>query len=245
MYIDYATLETCATATESVVVIDVWRSFTTTAYAFAAGVRDILVVATAGEATALRWRYPNAILMGLGELGGKPAAGFDYGNSPAELRGCDLRGRRMIQCTPNGTPGLVGSVRARTLIAGSFVCAEATVRYLRRQASERVTFVCTEAGIADLACAEYMAALLREEKPDADVILENIRAAWWKQAHILLERGKLTEVQKEKLEADLNCCLGLDRFEFAMEVQRRDGLLVMEAVAEMNQEKPTLWHRAA
>lgn len=240
MYIDYATLETCATATESVVVIDVWRSFTTTAYAFAAGVRDILVVATADEALALHSRFPLAILMGLGELGGKPAAGFGYGNSPAELQECDLRGRRMIQCTPNGTPGLVRSVKAQTLLAGSFVCAETTVCLLKRQATERVTFVCTEEGIADRACAEYMAALLRNEKPKADVLLENIRTAWREQARTLMERGVLTEAQKDKLEADLNCCLALDRFDFAMEVQRRNGLLVMEAVADSNQKSSAL-----
>jgi 2-phosphosulfolactate phosphatase len=230
--IDFATLETCAAATGSVVVIDVWRSFTTTAYAFAAGVQDILVVASADEAFALHARFPAAILMGLGELGGKPAAGFDYGNSPAELRAGDLHGRRMIQCTPNGTPGLVRSVHAETLLAGSFVCAHATVRYLQHLAARRVTFVCTEAGIADRACADYMAALLRDEKPEAGGFLENIRTAWREKAITLLERGVLTEAKKDKLEADLNCCLALDRFDFAMEVHRRNGLLVMEAVAE-------------
>ena len=64
MYIDHATLETCATATGSVVVIDVWRSFTTTAYAFSAGVQDILVAASADEAFTLHSRFPTAILMG-------------------------------------------------------------------------------------------------------------------------------------------------------------------------------------
>ena len=231
MYIDYATLETCAAATESVVVIDVWRSFTTAAYAFAAGVQDILVAASADEAFALHARFPMAQLMGLGELGGKPKAGFDYGNSPAELRAGDLRGRRMIQCTPNGTPGLVRSVNARILAAGSLVCAQATARYLQRLETRRVTFVCTEAGIADRACAEYMAALLRDEKPDAGGLCESIRADWRRHAHTLLERGVLTEAQKDRLEADLNCCLAVDLFDFVMEVQLRDGLLVMEAAA--------------
>jgi 2-phosphosulfolactate phosphatase len=84
---------------------------------------------------------------GDGKLGREPTDGFDYGNSPAELQDCDLRGRRIIQCTPNGTPGLVHSVNARVLVAGSLVRARATVRYLKRKALERVTFVCTEVGI--------------------------------------------------------------------------------------------------
>lgn len=230
MQIDYATLETCAVATEVVVVVDVWRSFTTAAYAFQAGVHKIFVAASTQEALALRARYPEAILMGMGELGGKPAEGFDYGNSPAELREADLHDRQIIiLCTPNGTPGLVRSVNARILVAGSLVCAEATVRYLKRQALERITFVCTEEGIADLACAQYLAALLCGKKSEAETRLRQIRAAWLEQAYILVSRGILGAAQVHRLEADLNCCLALDLFDFALVVQRRDGLLVMEA----------------
>lgn len=232
MHIDYVTPETCATATESVVVVDVWRSFTTAAYVFAAGARDILVAASTEEAMALRSRFPQAVLMGMGKLGGEPAAGFDYGNSPAEVRGYAWRDRRIIQCTPNGTPGLVRSVNAQTLVAGSLVCARATVSYLKRQAPERVTFVCTEDGIADQACAEYMTALLHEEQPKTDVMLSAIRAAGLEHAHALISRGVLTESQGCRLEADLNCCLELDRFDFAMVAQRCDGDLVMEAMRE-------------
>ena len=47
MYIRTATLETCSTAT--VIVIDVWRSFTTAPFAFAAGARDIVPVGSVGE----------------------------------------------------------------------------------------------------------------------------------------------------------------------------------------------------
>jgi 2-phosphosulfolactate phosphatase len=215
-----------------VVVIDVWRSFTTAAYVFAAGARDILVAASTEEAMALRSRFPKAVLMGMGRLGGEPAVGFDFGNSPAEVRGYHWRDRDVIQCTPNGTPGLVRSVNARTLVAGSLVCARATVCYLKRQTPERVTFVCTEDGIADQACAEYMTALLCDEQPETAMMLGTIRAAGLEHARVLLSRGVLTEAQADRLEADLNCCLELDRFDFAMVAQRRAGDLVMEAMGE-------------
>jgi len=170
--------------------------------------------------------------MGMGELGGEPAKGFDYGNSPAEVRERGWHDRRIILCTPNGTSGLVRSVKSRTLVAGSLVCARATVGYLKRQASERVTFVCTEKGIADKACAEYMTALLRNEQPEADVMLGKIRAAWLEHGRALLARGVFTQAQLDKLEEDLNCCLELDQYNFVMRVERCDGLLVMKAMTE-------------
>jgi hypothetical protein len=47
VYICTATLETCSATTDTVVVIDVWRSFTTAP--FAAGARDIVPIGSVGE----------------------------------------------------------------------------------------------------------------------------------------------------------------------------------------------------
>jgi 2-phosphosulfolactate phosphatase len=232
MQIDYLGPEIQITATDCVVVVDVWRSFTTSAYAFAAGAHQMIVVASEQEALSLHSQIPAAIVMGMGRLGGEPAAGFDYGNSPADIQACDLRGQSIIFCTPNGTPGLVRSANARTLVAGSFVCANATIRYIQQQRPERVAFVCTEPGIADQAYAEYMAMRLRDETPDAATILDQICTAGLEHARKLISQGKLTQTQADRLEADLNCCLALDRFDFAMVAQPRDGYLVLEDVKE-------------
>jgi len=227
--IHYATLETCSTITDTCVVIDVWRSFTTAACAFDAGVRDIIPVDSAEEALALRGRFPGALLMGMGELDGTPAEGFDYGNSPAALMKDDLRDRRVIQCTPNGTRGIVRSVNAKMLLTSSFVCAGATVRYIEARLPARVTFVTTEQTGEDQACAEYMAALLGGETPDAAGLLGRIHDKALRDFRTYISRGIWTKAQGTALEADLDCCLSLDRFDFAMVVQQRDGLLVMEA----------------
>src|SRR5690242_17004327 len=141
MRIEHTTRETCGDATGAVVAIDVLRAFTTAAFAFAAGARDIVLVGEVEEALALRARFPGALAMG--EVGGLPIPGFDFGNSPADLAGHDLHGRRIIQRTSAGTQGMVLSRRAETLLAASFVCAGATARYLQRAAPECVTFVIT------------------------------------------------------------------------------------------------------
>jgi phosphosulfolactate phosphohydrolase-like enzyme len=53
-----ATLETCSQATGTVVAIDVLRAFSTAAYAFDAGARDITLVSTVAQALALAIACP-------------------------------------------------------------------------------------------------------------------------------------------------------------------------------------------
>lgn len=226
MEIEQATLETCHTAGGAVVAIDVLRAFTTAAYAFAAGASDILLVSTAEEVLALRQRFPGALTMGEVD-GGRTFAGFDFSNSPSALAGLDLAGRRLIHRTSAGTQGVVRSTQADLLSGSSFVCAGATARYLRRQSPERVTFVVTgivygRDGDEDIACADYQTALLRGEQPD---VAPFIRRVYESSAARLF-----TPDQPDFPPADLERCTEVDRFNFAMPVERREGLLVMRAV---------------
>jgi 2-phosphosulfolactate phosphatase len=159
-----ATLDTCANETGTVIVIDVIRAFTTAAFAFAAGARDIALVSSIDEAFALRKCAPGLLLMG--EEGGRPVPGFDFGNSPAALVEQDLSRRRLVQRTSQGTQGVVRSRKATELLAASFVCAGATARYVRRSAPDMLSFVITGArlpgeGDEDAACADYLEQLLR------------------------------------------------------------------------------------
>ena len=227
MQIERATNDTCGSATGTVVVIDVIRAFTTAAYAFAAGAREITLVGTVAEALALRERRPGALMMG--EVDGLPAAGFDLDNSPAALIGRDLGGLRLIHRTTAGTQGVVRSLRAETLLASSFVCASATARYITRQSPASVTLVVTgillgRDGDEDAAYADYLAALLRGATPDPAPYIQRVYAS-------TAGRMFADTAQPEYPAADLACCTELDRFDFAMLVERRDGLLVMQPVA--------------
>src|SRR5690349_20082319 len=105
--IERATNDTCGDATGAVVAIDVLRAFTTAAFAFAAGAREILLVSTVAEALALRERFPGSFIMG--EVDGLPVDGFDFSNSPGDQLGRDFGGARFIQRTSAGTQGVVCS----------------------------------------------------------------------------------------------------------------------------------------
>lgn len=224
MRLERANLETCGDVTDTVVVIDVLRAFTTAAYAFAAGAGEILLVSAVDEALALRERFPGALVMG--EVHGLPVEGFDFSNSPADLLGRDLGGRRMIQRTSAGTQGVVRSLRADTLLAGSFVCAAATARYIAGHAPACVTFVITgiytdRDGDEDAACADYLAALLAGRRPDPAPFLQRVRDS-------TPGRWFADPAQPDYPAQDLDLCVAVDRFDFAMLVERRDGLLVMQ-----------------
>ena len=77
-------------ATGVVVVIDVMCAFTTAAYAFAAGIDEIDLVATVEEALTIPGFQ-------VGEVGGQVIPGFDHNNSPSQLRGRRLSGRAVMR----------------------------------------------------------------------------------------------------------------------------------------------------
>lgn len=227
MKFHYTTLETCPDATGAVVAIDVVRAFTTAAYAFAAGASEIILAGTVEEALALRRRFPDTLVMG--EVDGLSIPEFDFGNSPTQIAALDLTGRRLVQRTTAGTQGVVRSTKADLLLAGSLVCAGATVRYLRQVQPETVTFVITgillgRDGDEDIACADYMAALLRDEQPDIAPFVRRVYESTT--GHLFTDPA-----HPEFPAADLARCVEVDRFDFAMVVERREGLWLLKPVS--------------
>ncbi|MFC5302079.1 2-phosphosulfolactate phosphatase [Azospira restricta] len=207
-----------------VVVIDVLRSFSTAAYAFAAGARAIHPVETVAEALALHRLLPEALTTGA-VAGGDPVPGFDYGNSPSRLAGADLRGKELIQTTAAGVRGLLRFAHARAAYAGSLVCAAATAAAIRRQAPEQVTLLVTgewvdRDGDEDAACADYLEALLHGETPDPRPFEQRVRDSDFGRRFAAGNNPSLPP-------ADLELCAQADRFDFAMPVVRRGERLVL------------------
>lgn len=226
MRIETATMATCGEARGVVIVIDVIRAFTTAAVALAAGASAIVPVSGVEEALQGRERWPGALVMG--EVGGLPPAGFDFGNSPSALLGRDLGGRRLIQRTGAGTQGLVRSRQAEVLFAASFVCAAATARAVRALRPDTVTLLPTDHLQAeDPACAEYLAARLRDETPDPAPYLARVRAGGLARVQPGPANQGWPEWAVSQFLADLDLCAAVDRYDFAMRVERRaDGLLL-------------------
>ncbi len=100
-----------------VVAIDVIRAFTA-AYAFDAGAREIQLVETLAEASALLDAHPTWLAMG--EDRGRRPDRFALSNSPVHASTTDLDGRTIIQRTSAGTRGALAARHAEPLLcAGS------------------------------------------------------------------------------------------------------------------------------
>jgi 2-phosphosulfolactate phosphatase len=225
MKFHYTHLEDCHTAKGIVIVIDVLRAFSTAAYAFSRGAKEILLVSTVQEALALASQIPNAKIMG--EVGGLPPEGFDFGNSPTLLSKQDLSGITLVQRTGAGTQGAVRSENAETMLAASFVVADATARFVKKLEAAEVTFVITgqlfSGGEEDLACAQYLEKLMQGNRPDPRPYVARVY-------HSRDAIQHLDPAQTGFPLSDLEYCTQIDRFNFAMPITRQAGKLVMHCL---------------
>jgi 2-phosphosulfolactate phosphatase len=208
------------------VVIDVFRAFTTAAYVMARGAECIIPVGSLEEAFVLRRRHPDWIL--IGERGGARVEGFDYGNSPYEASLADFSGRTVIQTTGAGTQGVVSAACADPVLLGSFVMAGAIVRYIQRAEPEVVSLVAMgsvglKPSVEDESCAAYIEGRLRGERPDFEEMKKRIRAS-------PSGRKFFDPSQPQFREEDFSLALELDRFDFVIKVERRDGLRAVKIV---------------
>ena len=161
------------------VIIDVFRAFSVEAYLLGRGARRVIPTASIEEAYELKEKYPDAILCG--ERGGAKIDGFDFGNSPSDLKNADIAGRVVIHTTSAGTQGVANAVGADEIIGGSLVCAKAISDYILSKSPEEVSLVCM--GLAgerdtdeDTLCAEYIKSrLLFAPLADMDTRIERLK----------------------------------------------------------------------
>ena len=204
-----------------VVVVDVIRAFTTAAIAFEGGASELVCAPSVPAARGLR---RDELLVG--EVGGLRPAGFDFGNSPAELAGARLKGRRLIHATTNGTRGLVRASDTAALLALSAVNVAATARWIAwHHPGTPCVVVCTGRTAEDWACAYHLRDLLGGIEPNPATLIAGIEqgAAEHRQKYALLPAAERVD-----LTADLAFCRDVDRADFAMVGRRRGDHVLLE-----------------
>lgn len=206
-------------ANGAAVIIDVLRAATSVAYAIDRGAARVVLVDTATRAKELRAeRYRGALLAG--ESGGRQLEGFDFDNSPTVLEHAALQGKTLIVRTSSGTQGVLAARGADAIFLAGFVNAGATARALRTGSRVASLVAMGTAGEVpaeeDEACAAYIESVLRGRPLAAGALLADVRAR--------LGGDHPAPTWPE----DVDRCLVVDRFDFAVIVRIEDGVGLAE-----------------
>ena len=209
-----------------VVVIDVFRAFSTACYLFDGGAEQIIPVEHVEEAFQLKEKMPHVIT--LGERSERKVPGFDFGNSPTHILQEDLKNKTIVMTTSSGTKGIVNATLADQIITGSFVNAGAIIRYIRQQKPSVVSFVCMGYECRyptqeDTFLAEYLRDTLLDKETDF-VQMKNLLAVG--------DGARLLDPANHQWSpsTDFDLCLDINRFDFVLKVEQRDNLNVLKKI---------------
>lgn len=203
-----------------VVVIDVLRSFTVSAYALAGGARECLLVSTVDDARELAEQTPEATICA--EENALPIPGIAISNSPTQVAAAHMRGRTLIQRSTAGTPVISAVQSDAGIFAGSLVVASATAQACLLRRPDTITLVASADFPEDHACAKFIEAALRGGHIDIEPLLKPLR-----------DSDRYRKVMAGGWPGfpatDIELAMAVDRFDFAMPATRRDGHVSLTA----------------
>lgn len=209
------------------VIIDVFRAFSVSCYAFDAGALRVITVREIADAFRLKKIYRKAFLAG--ERDEKKIEGFDAGNSPTEIIENDLDGKIVIQTTTAGTMGLASAVNSDILLAGSLVNASAVAAYIRKIDPAEVSLVAmgyrgTTKAEEDILCAELIADRISGGSSDFRQRVALLRESTGKR---FFNRDNISFSPP----TDFFLCTMTDRFDFVLKAERRDdGFIELQRI---------------
>ena len=204
------------------VIIDVFRAFTVACYVTNNGAEHIIPIGDVRTAYRLQEDNPDYIL--IGERKGVQLEGFDFGNSPYDVEKVDFTGKTIVHTTSAGTQGIIGAINADEIITGSFVNAEAIVRYINHRKPEHVTLVAMgnngdSFALEDDLCAKYIKALLEGQEVQDDLIKERLRQE---------DGAKFFDPKMNHIFpiGDFDLCMDFNKFDFVLKVESfNEGLV--------------------
>lgn len=222
MKIEIYKKEEAAKAEGLCVVIDVLRAFTTAAFAFAGGAKEIILVKSVEEAFK-KYREDSSLML-MGEVHGEPVEGFHFENSPAKIQEAKLFGSRLVQRTSAGTQGAFICRHAPQMLLSSFVVAGATLEYIKRSKVSEVSMIVTgiDDGDEDLALAEYLQFRLLGKDVPIKPFLDRVKNSKVANFYAHPVNGAFGD--------DLSLALKADFFPFAMKVTKENEDLVARSV---------------
>jgi len=214
------------------VIVDILRATSTIVTALGEGISHVFPVVSLEECTALGQEQS---CLTAAERDGRPAVGFDLGNSPFGFLepGQPLRGRALAISTTNGTTALRRSLAAEAVVVGAFLNLAAVVDFARQQ-QRNVLVVC--AGWKGQFCLEdtvFGGALAERLATDFDVLGSDATLAalhLWRQAKAnlpayLLQSSHVRRLNSLEASQDFEFCMQLDTYADVLPVWQHDRLV--------------------
>jgi 2-phosphosulfolactate phosphatase len=217
------------TAGKTVVVVDVLRASSVIVTALYSGCREVVPLLTVEETLKRAGELGAENCVTGGERKALKIEGFDLGNSPLEYTPKAVGGKTVLLTTSNGTRALHAGRDARAMIVAGFVNASAAAGFLAEsllpgQEGGSAAIIC--AGTCDrLSLDDYCCAGLIIEKlsnrlqrrirlSDSAVAANEIyRAYRGDLMELMIKTEVYRTIKRHGLEADLEFCLGEDRFD--------------------------------
>lgn len=203
------------------VIIDVFRAMTVEAYVIQNGAADLIPMGDINAAYAYRDAHPGTILMG--ERGGAKCPGFDFGNSPSQVKDIDFTGKTVVHTTSAGTQGVANARNASEMLTGSLVNAKAIAEYIKTSGATDISLVCmglagVESTREDTLCAEYIKALLEGSTIDLTAGIEECKQT---------SGAKFFDPNNPIFpEEDFWLSVEADKFDFVLHIEQgEDGLM--------------------
>jgi len=199
------------------IVVDVLRATSSIVTALAAGAAEVCPVAEIEEAHRMRSVDPDVLLAG--ERGCRIIEGFDLGNSPVGFFTPQMRGRRLVLATTNGSRALAAAARAgfAPVLAGALLNLQALVDAVRAAGPEEVTVVCAGTNGAfsadDALVAGAIAEGLGAEEDDTALAASALWRSWEKDVVGLFVRSRAgRNLLEVGMRADVEFCARQDAF---------------------------------
>lgn len=210
------------------IIIDVFRAFTLEPYVINNGVEKLIAVGDKEIAYNLKEKNKNYIL--IGERNGIKLAGFDYGNSPSEIKNINFSNQTVVHTTSCGTQGIVNAVNAEEIITGSLVNAKAIAKYIKENKFNNISIVSMarpgeNPSDEDELCAKYIKSLLENNiLNNLDKEIENLK---------LTSGSKFFDKSTQEVfpEEDFYLCTELNKFNFILKVNKNiNGMFYLEKI---------------
>jgi len=212
------------------VIIDVFRAFTCAPLLFSLGIKQSILVGSPSDALKLKQTDPSLILVG--EIGGAPIDGFDFGNSPSQLLRTNstfFKGKTVVQRTSSGVQGALAALAvADEVLLGSYALAKSTAQYILSENPEEVSLVAMGWNLEVIApedecCGRYIAHLLGRSQYDH---MQALREIVYHETAQKFLRGDVSYFPAE----DPLLCLQRDLYDFALRAEREKGLVTVKKV---------------